>query len=159
MKKYEIKYEIVKDFLLPSKEHQEEFKKINFIKSDKQDMLTTYGQNIKLNEKILKYLIDFFKKHKLQISSVWAQKYLNGRHEAHIHSNSIFSFVWYVQADEKCSKIVFHNPGWPYVDSHRIEIQPYTGTLLMFNSLIPHEVLYNTKQVRNIISGNLSWLK
>lgn len=160
MKKYEIKYEICKDFLCPLKEHQEQFNTIDFEKLPKKEMQTTYETQEKINEKIYFFLTKYFEKFNFSIINLWAQKYINGRHAAHIHNQCAASFIWYVQADENCSKIVFYNPGWPYIDTHKcIEIQPVTGTLLLFSTGIPHEVLENKNQIRNVIAGNLKWLK
>lgn len=161
MKEYDITYKIFKDFLFPTKEYQEEFNKIDFVPKEKDEMQTTYGSKLISNLKSFVFLQKFFNKRQLSITNIWAQKYINGRHRAHIHNdeNSHLSFVWYVQADENCSKIIFYNPGWPYIDSHKFDIQPYTGTLLIFDKSIPHEVLENKNQKRNIISGNLKWQK
>jgi len=157
MKIFDISYKILQDFLIPLERHKEAFNEINFVSG--KEMQTSFGTKNKIQECIQKYLQDYFAKHKLVLDNIWAQKYFNGRHSAHVHHNAHTSFVWYVQAENDCSKIIFYNPGWPYVDTHRFEVQPYTGTLLLFNSSIPHEVLPNGNQTRNIIAGNLKWLK
>jgi hypothetical protein len=159
MKNYEIKYEILKNFLCPLKEHQEEFDMIDFETLPKKEMQTTYETKEKVNEKIYFFLDKYFEKFNFTITNLWAQRYINGRHSAHIHPQCAASFIWYVKADENCSKILFYNPGWPYIDTHKFEIQPVTGTLLLFSAGIPHEVLENKNQIRNVIAGNLKWLK
>lgn len=160
MKKHEIKYEIIEDFLCPLKEHQEAFNQIDFESLPKKEMQTTFGTKETLNEKIYALLNEYFKKINLTIINLWAQKYVNGRHEAHIHNDCAASFVWYIEAEKNCSKILFYNPGWPYIDTHKkIEIQPVTGTLLLFSTGIPHEVLENKNQIRNVVAGNLRWQK
>ena len=107
--------------------------------------------------------IDIKKLEHFNISDCWVQKYKNKKHCLHVHGtdNSKLSFVWYVNASNKSSPILFYNPGFPYNDFWAKEIYPKKNKFLMFNSYIPHEVAYNEDNDRMVLSGNIDliWQK
>lgn len=153
--KIEIKYEIYKKFLKPTKKHNQIFDELNFCQKD---MQTTFNFS-DIDNQFEKDINLFMKNLDLKVTRIWAQKYENAQHEAHTHLPAEYSFVWYIEVDRDCSEIVFYNPGWPYFETHKIKVKPFTGLFLLFPGFLPHEVLYNTKCKRNIISGNLTWQK
>lgn len=63
---------------------------------------------------------------------------------------SIFSFTYYVKASENCAPIIFSDPGY-------LEIQPKTGTLLIWKGEYEHYVpKQKTNSPRIVISGNIN---
>jgi hypothetical protein len=116
----------------------------------------------KLKVKINKYIIDIANEHRATLCSAWIQKYSKNQfHEVHTHGSGDFlSFVWYIDCTKNSSKTIFHNQGYPYVDTHGVEITPEKNKLILFDGTIPHYVLPNKDTRRLIISGNLKkWQK
>jgi hypothetical protein len=156
----EIKYQILKLHLDPNETFQKEFDSIKFNKTD--DVPTTYhneGLNKGLSKEVEQYINNFIANYKFKINMIWAQRYEQSFHPAHVHLNCAASFIWYLDVEEGCSKLRLYNPGWPYVATHQFEIQPKTGLFILMPSFLPHEVLYNSNKKRNTIAGNLKWLK
>lgn len=95
-----------------------------------------------------------------KINGLWQQKYNKGDyHDLHCHNVTTpeLSFVLFIDCTEKSSNTLFHLPGYPYVSDYKnIEIKPEKNKLIVFPSIIPHQVLKNNDNVRRIISGNLS---
>ena len=112
--------------------------------------------NEKLVPKVDKYIRNIAKNHKCNLTNAWIQKYnKNQFHDVHIHGRGdLLSFVWYIDCTKNSSKTIFHNPGYPYIDTHRIEITPEKGKLILFDGTIPHYVLPNKDTRRLIVSGN-----
>lgn len=76
---------------------------------------------------------------------LWAIQYEDGDYtQSHDHFPSDFSCVYYVDVEEGCSPIIFEN---------QLEIIPEAGKLIMFPSLIEHEVPVTTKK-RTVVSAN-----
>ena len=116
----------------------------------------------KLRQKVSKYIIDIAEEHNATLTSAWVQKYdENEFHDLHIHGSGDFlSFVWYIDCTENSSPTAFHNPGYPYINTHKLEITPKKNKLILFDGTIPHYVLPNKDTKRLIISGNLKkWQK
>jgi hypothetical protein len=165
--RFTITYKIIKSRLYPNEtivETMDNLQLQNF-----SDLQTSYFSETFNHELIsifkqfyahtFKNIIDqeFRKIKSLCFSKIWVQKYSKGRHEAHIHGNTgqEFSFIWYTKCTDKSSPVVFYNPGWPNVVSHQASIKPENNMLLLFNSFIPHEVLYNEDDNRVAVAGNL----
>lgn len=154
-------YEIYKKYLQPNQNIAHLFdKELHF---ENKEMQTTYEKD---NSLLLEYSKEFINQfiiknfgNRFDIDTMWAQTYFNGRHVAHVHNNSDYSFVWYVEADPESSKLMIYNPGWPYCETHEIPIQPETGLFILFPSCLPHEVLYNHDKKRYMIGGNLTFKK
>ena len=115
-------------------------------------------KNKQLLIEVNSYLNLIFEKHSSILEEVWVQKYnLNQFHDLHTHGlgKNFLSFIWYINCSKKSSKTVFFNPGYPYFETHKIEIEPEIGKLIIFDGCIPHHVLPNKDSLRTIISGNL----
>jgi hypothetical protein len=115
------------------------------------------NQKKELREKINFFLDPILQKFNSIIGNVWIQKYSFGQyHDLHIHSNiNGLSFIWYIVCSEKSSNTFFYNPGYPYIQTHTLEIKPEIGKFIVFNGCIPHCVMPNKDDKRIVISGNL----
>jgi len=103
----------------------------------------------------------------VKITKMWTTIYPQGAFmPEHVHSNSIFSGVFYAKAEPQCGEIVFHDPAWlaktMYLkdgyDSHntKYKITPETGMMLIFPGWLPHRTLPNRSgEDRIMISFNL----
>mgnify|MGYP001161646195 CR=1 FL=1 len=91
---------------------------------------------------------------------------LNGRHDIHYHSNSLFSGCLYVLADKEFDTITFHNRVYKGIDIESKSCSYYnassctipieSGRLIMFDSSIDHSVNYvETKRNRISLSFNV----
>jgi len=146
---------------------------INTINTKKNENHTSFYNKEKQNkiietinsdyEEELKDLIKaIYKKDSFKITDAWVQKYNNSHHSLHTHGmdSSSKSFVWYIKIDKKASPIKFYNPGFPYCFYYANVIQPKTNKFVIFDSYIPHEVLFNHDAERIVISGNIKvWQK
>lgn len=118
----------------------------------------------KFKEEILKcveiYVYDILKiskNLKLKCSNSWTCFYEKSDYsESHIHSNSLFSCVFYTHVDEKSSPLVFSIPRqmptfcnstieptideWNIFNSKRWRIHPSPGTIVIFPSTLAHSV-------------------
>jgi len=102
-----------------------------------------------------------------KISNMWTTIYPQGAFvPEHVHSNSLFSGVFYAKAEPLCGEIVFHDPAWiaktmhlkDGYDSHKTKykITPETGMMLIFPGWLPHRTLPNRSgEDRIMISFNL----
>ena len=118
------------------------------------EQLTTYKYLNILNFPILKNLkkqiTDILDKHKLLLSINWAQLYnKENRHSVHNHYGSIYSGIIYIKGN-KPSPTIFYSKNFD-----RYFHQFKKNTLLMFPSMVPHEVMPLEKdEERLIISFN-----
>jgi len=119
-----------------------------FIKNDEKKYVT---------EKVNTYIKHIADSHKAVLINTWIQQYNENQfHDLHIHGSGEFlSFVWYIDCTENSSKTIFHNQGYPYISTNRLEITPEKNKLILFDGTIPHYVLPNKDTTRLIISGNL----
>jgi hypothetical protein len=109
-----------------------------------------------LKKEVDKYIHPIAQEHSSKLEDVWIQKYNKLQfHDLHIHGQNNYSFVWYIDCSEKSSKTIFHNPGYPYIDTQRVEVIPSKGKFILFDGVIPHYVLPNNDSKRLIVSGNL----
>ena len=102
-----------------------------------------------------------------KITNMWTTIYPQGAFvPEHVHSNSLFSGVFYAKAEPQCGEIVFHDPAWVAktmslkdgYDSHntKYKITPETGMMLIFPGWLPHRTLPNRSgEDRIMISFNL----
>lgn len=134
---------------------------------EKFEMYTTYYLDNKLLQEkfnqvygdiVLNYINSLLNPKEILLKNVWYQSYKNSHHTVHTHGNNKedFSFVYYIDADENSSSIVFYNVGYPYVNLKHIKIKPEKGMFLLFPSYLPHEVEYNKEGIRKMISGNIN---
>ena len=115
-----------------------------------------------LIDKVKPYIDPIAKQLNVTFSQAWIQKYKKDHfHDLHTHgTGELMSFVWYIDCTKNSAKTVFHNPGYPYIDTHCLMVYPEKGKLIVFDGSIPHFVLPNRDDKRLIISGNLKkWLK
>ena len=74
-----------------------------------------------------------------RLKHIWIQHYNEGHsHRVHIHSplKNEWSFVYYVDCDEKSAETVFYNFGYPYIDHHHFKVKPKKGRLVAMWLLI-----------------------
>ena len=103
----------------------------------------------------------------IKLINMWTTIYPPGAFvPEHIHSNSLFSGVFYAKAEPQCGKTVFHDPAWVSktmclkdgYDSHKTKynITPEPGMMLIFPGWLPHRSLPNcSTEDRIIVSFNL----
>ena len=89
-------------------------------------------------------------------SSMWVQEFPKsggGFHNTHIHENDHISGFYYLRCSDKTSVPVFHDPrpgalqsnlpekNWSNITfaSKNFHYKPVPGTLILFNSYVPHE--------------------
>lgn len=108
---------------------------------------------------------------KIEITNMWANIYGPGKYvPEHIHNNSLYSGVFYVQADPDCGNIVWKDPsyiaktmssrmsaGFPSLDFvHSQEVEP--GMICLFPSWLPHSTQPNlSSRERIIVSFNINF--
>jgi len=115
---------------------------------------TTYKYLNVLNFPILKKLkeqiINILDKHELCLLDNWAQLYnKNNLHGVHNHYGSIYSGIIYLKGN-KPSPTIFYDKNFNFYE-HKFK----NNTLLMFPSIIPHEVRsLKLNEERLIISFN-----
>jgi uncharacterized protein (TIGR02466 family) len=102
-----------------------------------------------------------------KITNMWTTIYPQGAFvPEHVHSNSVFSGVFYAKAEPQCGEIVFHDPAWVAKTMHlknvnnshstKYKVAPETGLMLIFPSWLPHRTLPNRSgEDRIMISFNL----
>ena len=114
-----------------------------------------------LKKEVNKYIKNIADDHKSTLADTWIQQYnKNQFHDMHTHGTGDFlSFVWYIDCTKNSSKTIFHNQGYPYINTHQLEIQPKKGKLVLFEGTVPHYVLPNKDETRLVVSGNLKkWM-
>ena len=122
------------------------------LKSNEQ--LTTYKHLNILNFPVLKNLkkqvTDILDNHKLSLMYNWAQLYnKDNKHGIHTHYGSIYSGIIYIKGVNPSPTIFYDNLFNPFIYKFK------KNTLLMFPSMIPHEVKSLKKnEERLIISFN-----
>jgi len=96
------------------------------------------------------------KQHNLYFKELWVQEFPKsggGLQDVHIHSNSHISGFYFLKCSEKTSFPVFHDPRIAKtmsqltekdkdnitLSSEKINIKTKPGTLIMFNSYLPHQ--------------------
>ena len=112
-----------------------------------------------LGEKVIELSRDGMKnKHQFIITDMWGAIYKKGDWtKPHQHWPYTWSFTYYVKVSEKTSPIVFSNVVRPHnKEIEKMPIQPKTGDILIWNSLLTHEVpKQEVDEERIMISGNL----
>lgn len=115
---------------------------------------TTYDKLNILNFPVLKNLkkqvTDILDKNNLLLTNNWAQLYgNNNRHDIHNHYGSIYSGIIYMDGLEPSPTIFYDSLFRPYHHSFK------KNTLLMFPSMIPHQVKnLKSEEQRLIVSFN-----
>ena len=106
--------------------------------------------NFPILKNIKKQIIDILDQHKLFLGNNWAQLYnTNHGHSIHAHVTSIYSGILYIKG-ENPSPTTFYSKNF---DSYNYKFK--ANTLLLFPSMIPHEVKTLKKdEERLIISFN-----
>jgi uncharacterized protein (TIGR02466 family) len=109
---------------------------------------------------------------KWEITTSWINKsFPNGYHPNHWHSNALISGVWYMKAPKDCGDIEFHKDRghtnlWRdtfCIDFEKtttyqspVSIEPVENELLMFPSLLNHNVAQNkSKEERYSLAFNV----
>lgn len=97
-------------------------------------------------------------KYTLKFEEIWVQEFgPTGFHKNHVHGNCHISGFYFINVDEKSPKCVFTDPRsgkqmtqLPEKDesqltmaSQHINITPFPGMLLLFNSYLPHHFTIN----------------
>ena len=105
--------------------------------------------------------------HDIKLTKMWTTIYPQGAFiPAHVHSNSVYSGVFYAQADPLCGETVFHDPAWVsksmcLKDGHtgpglKYKVTPEPGLMVIFPGWLPHLSLPNrSTQDRVVVSFNL----
>ncbi len=108
----------------------------------------------------------------LRLDSIWINVLEpGGHHTAHIHPHSVISGTYYVDIPSGASAIRFEDPRLPQLmaapprveaasRSNRqfVAVEPTTGTLLLWESWLRHEVPVNTaRRERVSVSFNYRW--
>ena len=103
----------------------------------------------------------------VKLTKMWTTIYPQGAFmPEHVHSNSLFSGVFYAKAEPQCGEIVFHDPAWVAktmsskdgYHSHdaKYKVAPETGLMVIFPAWLPHRTLPNrSSEDRIMISFNL----
>lgn len=107
-----------------------------------------------------------FRSDEIKLDNAWCNiNGFGGSNSPHTHANCIFSFVYYVKANENSSKIVFMRPdlqehytvgkvAFENVENQyilsRYEHSPYEGNFLVFPSWIQHYVEPNMDEEERI---------
>jgi|TARA_S200002703_G_scaffold154288_1_gene156869 hypothetical protein len=106
--------------------------------------------NFPVLRKLKKQITDILDKHKLLLDNNWAQLYnKENEHNIHTHYGSVYSGIIYLKG-VNCSPTYFYDSLFnSYIHTFK------KNTLLMFPSMIPHEVKkLKTNEERLIISFN-----
>ena len=94
--------------------------------------------------------------HKLDYTEMWVQQFADrggGHHETHVHWDNHISGFYFLKCSDRTSVPVFHDPragrmmlNLPIKDPGKLcyamerqSLKVFPGTLLMFNSYLPHE--------------------
>ena len=94
--------------------------------------------------------------HQLDYTEMWVQQFADhggGHHETHVHWDNHISGFYFLKCTDRTSVPVFHDPragrmmlNLPIKDHSKLcyamerqIVRPKPGTLLMFNSYLPHE--------------------
>lgn len=106
--------------------------------------------------------------HCLRILDAWINVYGEGdSQEMHVHQNSVFSGIYYIQAPEGCSAVMFRAPdadtmidppktAVDEINSTDAMFPAITGQMIIFRSHLRHSVLLNkTKKPRISLSFNV----
>ena len=109
---------------------------------------------------------------RLRLDSIWINVLQpGGHHTAHIHPHSVVSGTYYVDIPSGASAIRFEDPRLAQLmaapprlstasRSHRqfVAVEPTTGTLLLWESWLRHEVPVNTARSERVsVSFNYRW--
>ena len=98
----------------------------------------------------------------LRVLDAWINVYEKGdSQEMHIHQNSVFSGIYYVQAPEGCGALTFRAPDADtMIDPPKTEVDelnstdvhfmPTAGQMVIFRSHLRHSVLANTTDTPRI---------
>ena len=88
-----------------------------------------------------------------KLLDLWGQYYEKGDSQAtHTHEPCQWSFVYYVKSPKGSAPLVF-------TDSNK-KIFPKPGMLVLFPSWMRHHVpKHNCKEIRSVISGNMSYTR
>ena len=142
--------------------------------NNSESILEELGISDIIQEKIDDYCREI-KFKKLTITNSWFSiQDIGGLLLDHIHSGSVISGVFYINAGELSSPTVFENPnllnnfnfsdpstltGYSKYTSQVMRFPPNTGDLLLFPSWLRHgsEYIVNKKKDRTIISFNTEW--
>ena len=135
----------------------EEIKQVYILTKDsmaKSDQKTTYYSlnilNFPLLKNLRKQVIDILDEYKLNLSNNWSQLYNKySKHGVHIHENSIYSGIIYLQPKEASPTIFYDKSYKEYFYKFK------KNKMLLFPSHIPHAVDSLQKdEERLIISFN-----
>jgi len=94
----------------------------------------------------------------LVFNDLWVQEFAKkagGHHDTHVHGNNHISGFYFLKCSEKTSYPVFHDPRpgktmsqLPQkkeeditISSEKINIKPKPGTMIFFNSFMPHQYI------------------
>ena len=94
--------------------------------------------------------------HLMEYTEMWVQQFADqggGHHETHVHWDNHISGFYFLKCSDRTSVPVFHDPrpgrmmlNLPIKDSSKLcyamerqSLKVFPGTLLMFNSYLPHE--------------------
>lgn len=129
--------------------------------SNKFNLLETKQLN-SLKKQIIKHLHNYTYEHlgiktKFKITVSWSMKHIeNDFAQTHKHTNSIFSGIYYLQTQEGCGDIFFHNKNRlvemfsltyrkdNFLNVEKCLFKIKNGTLLLF----PSDVYHGTEQMR-----------
>jgi uncharacterized protein (TIGR02466 family) len=167
-------------------EHNEELLKYCYYKKTCENGLIKsnvggwHSTNLKVeNEDVLKNFFTFLNSklsllnekfsYKFELSTLWINiNSFGNSNKLHVHPGALLSGVYYVKANEDQGEISFYHPlsfyndfifnklGSKMVDSY-VTYKPKTGKLIIFPSLLPHEVLSNSTDCDRIsISFNVT---
>ena len=106
--------------------------------------------NFPILKNLKKQITNILDKHKLFLDNNWAQLYNTDHgHSIHFHESSIYSGIIYIKGNNPSPTIFYSKKFNPY--DHKFK----ANTLLLFPSMIPHEVKTLKKdEERLIISFN-----
>jgi uncharacterized protein (TIGR02466 family) len=92
-------------------------------------------------------------KHPLRISECWLNVYGKGHgQDIHVHSNNVFSGIYYPKAPQGCGDLILHSPAADQMleppitevtgaNTSSFRIPPVAGRMVLFRSWLRHSVM------------------
>jgi len=108
---------------------------------------------LKETEKYARHLKFDIDNHPLRISECWLNIYGKGHaQDIHVHSNNVFSGIYYPKAPKGCGELIFHSPAADQMleppitevtgaNTPSFKIQPVAGRMVLFRSWLRHSVM------------------
>ena len=141
----------------------------SFNSTESLNLLSDWGNVTAFIEDFAGTMVNSIGAGNIKLTNMWTTIYPQGAFvPEHVHSNSVFSGVFYAQAEPHCGETVFHDPAWvaktmcfPQANNTSLvatkyRITPETGVMVIFPGWLPHRSLPNRSTGdRIIVSFNM----